>query len=391
MANSGKNGNRHHKRDHEPHAYNLPGSYGIPHQERSDTFVTTTTSNDRFLRACRREPVDRTPIWLMRQAGRALPEYRKIKEHHTLLEITHQPELCAEVTLQPVRRLGVDAAILYSDIMSPLVAVGVDLELVENVGPVVRQPIRSRADLARLRPLEPEADVPFVLDTIRLLRHELVSTGTPLIGFAGAPFTLAGYLVEGKPSRDFARTKQLMYSDPDLWHALMERLTSIVISFAQGQMRAGIQAFQLFDSWIGALSPRDYARFVQPHIRRIFSALAAPPDGTPPVPLIHFGTGTASLLELMAEAGGNVIGLDWRVPLDAGWARVGGPERVAVQGNLDPTVLLAPWEVVRAEAAEVLRQANGRPGHIFNLGHGVLPQTPVEILERLVAFVQGRE
>ena len=362
----------------------------MPYQERSDTPVTTPTPNDRFLRACRREPVDRTPIWLMRQAGRALPEYRTIKEHHTLLEITRQPELCAEVTLQPVRRLGVDAAILYSDIMSPLAAVGVDLELVESVGPVVGDPIRSRDGLARLRPLEPEADVPFVLDTIRLLRRELAPSGTPLIGFAGAPFTLAGYLVEGKPSRDFARTKQLMYSDPDLWHALMERLTDIVIAFALGQIRAGIQAFQLFDSWIGALGPRDYARYIQPHVRRIFSTLAAPPDGTPPIPLIHFGTGTASLLELMAEAGGDVIGLDWRVPLDAGWARVGGPEHIAVQGNLDPTILLAPWEVVRAEAEEVLRQADGRPGHIFNLGHGVLPQTPVETLERLVALVQQR-
>lgn len=353
--------------------------------ERSNTSVTTL--NDRFLRACRRQPVDRTPIWLMRQAGRALPEYRAIKERHSLLEITRQPELCAEVTLQPVRRLGVDAAILYSDIMSPLAAVGVDLELVENVGPVVRDPIRSRADLARLRPLAPEADVPFVLDTIRLLRGELAASGTPLIGFAGAPFTLAGYLVEGKPSRDFARTKQLMYGDPDLWHALMERLTDIVIAFALGQIRAGIQAFQLFDSWIGALSPRDYARSIQPHVRRIFAALAEPLDAGPRIPLIHFGTGTASLLELMEEAGGDVIGLDWRVPLDAGWERVGGPTRVAVQGNLDPTVLLAPWDVVRDEAVEVLRQAGGRPGHIFNLGHGVLPQTPVETLERLVAFV----
>ena len=350
-----------------------------------------TTTNNRFLHACWREPVDRAPIWLMRQAGRSLPEYRTIKERHSLLEITRQPELCAEVTLQPVRRLGVDAAILYSDIMSPLVAVGVDLDLVENVGPVVQDPIRSHADLARLRPLEPESDVPFVLDTIRLLRHELASSSTALIGFAGAPFTLAGYLVEGKPSRDFARTKQLMYSDPDLWHALMERLTDIIVGFAQGQIRAGIQAFHLFDSWIGALSPRDYARYIQPHVRRIFATLAAPAGGTPRIPLIHFGTGTAALLEEMASAGGDVIGLDWRVPLDSGWARVGGPERTAIQGNLDPTVLLAPWDVVRAEASEVLAQADGRPGHIFNLGHGVLPQTPVETLERLVAFVQGRE
>lgn len=293
--------------------------------------------------------------------------------------------------MQPVQRLGVDAAILYSDIMSPLAAIGVDLDLVEGVGPVVAHPIRSQADLAALRRLEPEEDTPFVLETIRLLRRELAASGTPLIGFAGAPFTLAGYLVEGKPSRDFARTKQLMYSEPELWHALMERLTSIIIDFAQGQIRAGIQAFQLFDSWIGCLSVRDYERYVQPHVKRIFETLgdgSADVDGeSQHVPLIHFGTGTAPILELMAEAGGDVIGLDWRLPLDEGWERVGGPERVAAQGNLDPTVLLAPWEVVRAEAEDVLRRAAGRPGHIFNLGHGVLPQTPVETIERLVAFV----
>jgi uroporphyrinogen decarboxylase len=367
------------------------GICGRRPSSREEASVTTTTS-DRFLRACRREPVDCTPVWFMRQAGRALPEYRAIKERHSLLEVTRAPELCAEVTLQPVRRLGVDAAILYSDIMAPLVAVGVDLELVEGVGPVLREPLRTAADLAVLRPLEPETDMPFVQETIRLLRRELASSGTPLIGFAGAPFTLAGYLVEGRPSRDFARTKQLMYSEPALWQTLMDRLSSIIISFAQGQLRAGIQAFQLFDSWIGALSTRDYARYIQPHVRRIFAELAATPgaDGGP-VPLIHFGTGTPALLELMAEAGGDVIGLDWRLPLDAGWARVGGPARVAVQGNLDPAVLLAPWEVMRAEAADVLARAGGRPGHIFNLGHGVLPTTPVEQLERLVAFVHEWE
>ena len=343
-------------------------------------------ANDRFLRACRREPVDRTPIWLMRQAGRALPEYRALKAGRSLMEITREPELCAEVTLQPVRRLGVDAAILYADIMSPLFAIGLDLEIVEGVGPVVHTPIRSQADLAALRPLEPEADLPYVGETIRLLRRELAATGTPLIGFGGAPFTLAGYLIEGKPSRDFARTKQLMYTEPELWHDLMARLSAIAISYARGQIAAGVQAFQLFDSWIGALGPRDYARYVQPHVRSIFDALK---DTS--VPLISFGTGTAGLLELIAEAGGDVIGLDWRVNLDDGWRRVGGPARVAIQGNLDPTVLLAPWEVVRAEAEDVLRRADGRPGHIFNLGHGVLSTTPVETLERLVAWVQGRE
>lgn len=349
--------------------------------------------NDRFLRACRREPVDRTPIWLMRQAGRSLPEYRAIKQHHSLFEITRQPELCAEVTLQPVRRLGVDAAILYSDITVPLVSIGVDLEIVEGTGPVVAHPVRTPADLAVLRPLEPKADIPHVQETIRILRRELAQTGTPLIGFAGAPFTLAGYLIEGRPSRDFARTKALMYGEPELWHALMQRLSTIIVGFARGQIDAGVQAFQIFDSWVGCLSTRDYARFIQPHVRGIFAALTADaaargPEAAP-VPLIHFGTGTAPLLELMAEAGGDVIGLDWHVPLDEGWARVGGPERVGVQGNLDPAVLLAPWDVVRAEAQDVLQRAAGRPGHVFNLGHGVLPATPVETIERLVAFVQG--
>jgi uroporphyrinogen decarboxylase len=316
----------------------------------------------------------------MRQAGRSLPEYREVRKQHTLLEITRQPELCTEVTLQPVRRLGVDAAILFSDIMQPLEAIGVALELVENVGPVVGAPIRTAADLARLRPIEPEADVPFVLETIGLLRRELAPE-VALIGFVGAPFTLAGYLVEGKPSREFMHTKRMMYAEPDLWHGLMERLAEIVISYGQAQIMAGAQALQVFDSWIGALSRRDYVRFVQPHMRRIFTELAGS------VPLIHFGTGTATLLEQMAEAGGDVIGLDWRVPLAEGWGRVGGPERVAVQGNLDPAVLLAPWEVVRVEADEVLLQAGGRPGHIFNLGHGVLPQTDPETLTRLVKYV----
>jgi uroporphyrinogen decarboxylase len=320
----------------------------------------------------------------MRQAGRSLPEYRALKQKYSLLEITRQPELCAEVTLQPVRRLGVDAAILYADIMSPLIAIGVDLDIVEGTGPVVAHPIRDQSGLAALRPLEPEADMPYVQEAIRLLRRELAAIGTPLIGFAGAPFTLAGYLIEGKPSRDFARTKALMYGEPPLWHALMERLTDLTLAYAQGQMRAGIQAFQLFDSWIGALSPRDYARFIQPHVHRIFQTLAAAPER---IPLIHFGTGTAPLLELMAEAGGDVIGLDWRVPLDDGWARVGGPGYVAIQGNLDPAVLLAPWEAVHAEAEDVLHRAAGHPGHIFNLGHGILPATPVENIERLVAFV----
>jgi uroporphyrinogen decarboxylase len=276
--------------------------------------------------------------------------------------------------------LGVDAAILFSDIMQPLEAIGIELELVEGVGPVVGSPMRTAVDVEPLRALEPEADLPFVIQTIQMLRREL-SPEIALIGFVGAPFTLAGYLVEGKPSREFVCTKQMMYAEPALWDALMSRLVNIVITYAQAQIAAGVQALQVFDSWIGVLSPREYDRSVKPHMRRIFAALAGS------VPLIHFGTGTAALLVQMAEAGGDVIGLDWRVPLNEGWARVGGPERVAIQGNLDPAALLAPWEVVRAEAEDVLRRAGGRPGHIFNLGHGVLPQTEPDGLRRLVDYV----
>jgi uroporphyrinogen decarboxylase len=339
---------------------------------------------DRFLRACWRQPVDRTPVWLMRQAGRALPEYRAIKETRSLLQITREPELCAEVTLLPVWRLGVDAAILYADIMSPLAAIGVELEIAEGKGPVIARPVRSESDLAALRPLEPDADVPHVQETIRILRRGLAASGTPLIGFAGAPFTLASYLIEGQASKDFTRTKEMMHGEPKLWNLLMDRLATIVIGYGRAQIEAGAQAFQLFDSWIGHVSKHEYGRYIQPHVARIFRELAS---AEPRVPLIHFGTGTAELLELMAAAGGDVIGLDWRVPLDEGWVRVGGPEWVAIQGNLDPHLLLEPWEEVRAGAEDVLRRAGGRPGHIFNLGHGVLPATPVETLERLVAYV----
>ena len=340
------------------------------------------TNNDQFLRACRREPVDVTPVWFMRQAGRALPEYRAIKEHHSLLEITRQPELCAQVTIQPVRRLGVDAAILYADIMSPLVAVGVNLDIVEGKGPVIAHPIQRDADVAAIRPLDVERDMPYLGETIRHVRTELAATGTPLIGFAGAPFTLASYLIEGKATKDFRRTRAMMTGRPRLWRALMDRLATVVIGYGRGQIAAGVQAFQLFDSWIGNVSPQEYVVSIQPYVARIFREL----QGLG-APLIHFGTGTSLLLEHMAAAGGDVIGLDWRVPLDEGWRRVGGPGRVAVQGNLDPALLLEPWETVRAGATDVLRRAGGRPGHIFNLGHGILPTTPVETIERLVAFV----
>src|SRR5579883_860545 len=334
---------------------------------------------NRLLRACTRQPVDRTPVWFMRQAGRVLPEYREVRKKHDLLAITHQPELCAEVTLQPVRRLGVDAAILFADIMTPLIATGVDLRIVEHAGPVLADPIRCSQDVARLRPLEPEQDVPFVLETIRIVRQQLPRE-VALIGFAGGPFTLASYLVEGKSSRTFEHTKRLMYGQPEVWRDLMERLAAMAAAYLKAQLAAGVQVVQLFDSWVGCLSPDDYRCFVQPYSRAIFDALEGAPS-------IHFGTDTACLLEDMAAAGGSVIGLDWRMPLDKGWERVGF-ER-AVQGNLDPAVLLGPWTAVESAARLVLERAAGRPGHIFNLGHGLHPETPLDNLVRLVELVHG--
>ncbi|MBV8084198.1 MAG: uroporphyrinogen decarboxylase [Chloroflexi bacterium] len=333
----------------------------------------------RLLQACRREPVDRTPVWFMRQAGRVLPEYRAIRERHDLVSISQQPELCAEVTLQPVRRFGVDAAILFADIMTPLIAIGLDLRIVEREGPVLGTPIRCAADLERLRPLEPEEDVPYVMEAIRLVRQQLPAE-LPLICFAGGPFTLASYLIEGRASRTFERTKQLMYCQPAVWASLMERLAAMVRVYLQAQVAAGADVVQLFDSWVGCLSPDDYRTYVQPYSRSIF-------EGLRDAPTIHFGTDTGSLLTAMAEAGGDVIGVDWRVPLDVAWQRI-GHER-AVQGNLDPLTLLGPWEVVRDSAQRVLEQAEGRPGHIFNLGHGLHPQTPVENVVRLVELVHG--
>ena len=332
-----------------------------------------------FVRTARLEPAERTPVWFMRQAGRVLPEYRALRERWTLMDICRRPELCAEVTLQPLRRMELDAAVMFADIMLPLIGIGVDLELVDNVGPVVRDPIRTLAGLKVLRPLEPEQDVPFVLETVRLLKAEL-GPSTAVIGFAGAPFTLAAYLIEGRPSRDFIHTKGMMYRQPALWHALMERLTEIMITYLRAKAAAGVDALQLFDSWIGALSPADYAAYVQPYTRRIFRALA--PTG---LPFIHFGTNTATLLDQMKTDGGGVIGVDWRIPLDAAWERIG--HDLGIQGNLDPAVLLGPRELVSERASAVLQAAAGRPGHIFNLGHGVLPETPLDNLIHLAEFV----
>ncbi|HJP57497.1 MAG TPA: uroporphyrinogen decarboxylase [Gemmatimonadales bacterium] len=336
-----------------------------------------------FLRAARREPVPRTPLWFMRQAGRVLPEYRAVRERWSLLEICRQPALCADVTLQPLRRMPLDAAVVFSDIMLPLTGVGVDLDIVEGVGPVIAHPLRSAADLGVLRPLEPAADVPWLLETLAILRAELRPRGVAVLGFAGAPFTLASYLIEGRPTRDFVRTKTVMYGEPALWSGLMERLTGITIAFLAAQLDAGADAVQLFDSWIGALGPADYAEYAEPWVRRIFSALA--PRGAP---LIHFGTGTSALLPQMKDDGASVIGVDWRIPLDDAWDRIG--HELAIQGNLDPAVLFAPRVVMEAHAADVLRRAGGRPGHIFNLGHGLLPGTPLERLLQLADFVHER-
>ncbi|HEX5902803.1 MAG TPA: uroporphyrinogen decarboxylase [Actinomycetota bacterium] len=333
--------------------------------------------NDRFLRALRRRPVDRTPVWFMRQAGRYLPEYRRLRRDGDVLETVREPELAVEVTLQPLRRMPLDAAIVFGDIMTPLAAIGVPVRIVPGKGPVVDEPVRDAASVGRLRALEPAADEPYVLETIRLLRKELE---VPLIGFAGAPFTLASYLIEGGPSRDHARTKALMLGEPDTWGRLMAALASVVRTHLLAQAEAGVQAVQLFDSWVGALAPEDYRRSVLPWVRSVLADL--------PVPSIHFGVGTGELLPLMAEAGGDAIGVDWRVPLDAAWDRIGTDR--AIQGNLDPAVCTASWEALEPASLDVLERAGGRDGHVFNLGHGVLPSTPPEHLERLVDLVHER-
>jgi uroporphyrinogen decarboxylase len=331
---------------------------------------------DRFLRACRLERVDATPVWFMRQAGRSFAAYRKLRERHGILELAKQPELCAEVTLMPVNELGVDAAVLFADIMLPLEPMGVGLRIEPEVGPIIDRPIRSQADIAALRPFVPEG-VEFTLDAIRLVKREL-GERAGVIGFSGAPFTLACYLIEGRPSRDYANAKAFMFREPNAWHDLMDRLATMVASYLRAQVESGADVVQVFDSWVGGLSPADYREYVQPHVRRIFAALRD-------VPTIHFGTGTAAILDDLAEAGGDVIGLDHRMSLADAWRRLGAGR--GVQGNLDASRLLAGWEPTRAGAEAVLREAAGRQGHIFNLGHGVLPQTDTDLLRRLVDFV----
>ena len=333
---------------------------------------------DRFLRACRREAVDTTPVWFMRQAGRYMAEYRALREKHTLLEICAQPELAAEVTLQPVRALGVDAAILFADILLPAMPLGIGLEFAKGEGPVLQRPVRTMADVKSLRPVDPETDLGYVMKALKILRSEL--NGVPLIGFCGAPFTLASYIVEGGSSREFLKTKSMMYSLPEAWHALMDKLSAVLADYITAQVRAGAQVVQVFDSWVGALGPQDYVDYVQPYSRRVLRAAMV--TGAP---VIHFGTGATTLLPAMRAAGGTVIGLDWRVGLDGGWKMVG--QDVGIQGNLDPAVLFAPLPEIKKRVHDVLRRANGRPGHVFNLGHGILQNTPVDNVKAVVDMV----
>ena len=356
----------------------------------------------RFLKACNRDVVDATPIWLMRQAGRYMPEYRALREKYGILEMIKTPELACEVTMQPIHVFDLDAAIIFADILPPLEGMGLKLEFVRGEGPVIHNPISSASDIDALATPPPEESLSFTLEAIRLVREELgkttakaqrtqretgVGSGesgvggpTPLIGFSGAPFTLASYAIEGGTSRNYVKVKSLMYGEPAAWHVLMAKLAEVVGGYLLAQARAGAQALQVFDSWVGALSPSDYREYVMPHSRR---AIEIAREGG--VPIIHFGTETSGMLELIRDAGGDVIGVDWRIDLDVAWERLG--PNVAVQGNLDPVVLFAPWPIIEAEAKRILDQANGRPGHIFNLGHGTLPQTPVENVRRLVELV----
>ncbi|MGG0719191.1 uroporphyrinogen decarboxylase [Robertmurraya massiliosenegalensis] len=333
--------------------------------------------NETFLKAARGEKTDYVPVWYMRQAGRSQPEYRAIKEKYSLFEITHQPELCAYVTRLPVEQYNVDAAILYKDIMTPLPAIGVDVEIKSGIGPVISNPIQTFADVDKLGEINPERDVPYVLDTIKLLTEEQLSV--PLIGFAGAPFTLASYMIEGGPSKSYNKTKAFMYSQPDAWFALMDKLGSTTITYVKSQVNAGAKAIQIFDSWVGALNVADYRTFIKPVMNRIFAELRKEN-----VPLIMFGVGASHLALEWHDLPLDVVGLDWRLPIDE--ARRMGINKT-VQGNLDPAILLAPWEVIEEKAKAILDQGMKQPGYIFNLGHGVFPQVNPETLKKLTTFV----
>jgi len=344
--------------------------------------MTFTEPTSRFIRACRQLVTDTTPVWFMRQAGRYMPEYQAIRRQHpSILEMIARPEIAAEITLQPVDVLGVDAAILFADILLPLPPMGLNLAFIPGRGPVIHNPVRTMADVKALGPVDVQSELGHVFQAIKLVRAALDGRDIPLIGFAGAPFTLAAYMIEGGPSRNFLQTKKLMYGQPQTWHALMQHLSPIIGAYLLAQVDAGAQALQLFDSWVGALNPQDYRRFVQPYSRAILQHLMTHTD----VPILHFGVGATTLLGEMKRAGGHVIGLDWRLPLDKGWAML-GPD-VAVQGNLDPTALFAPLPELKNQVQDVLRRAGGRPGHIFNLGHGILQHTPVENVRAVVEMV----
>jgi len=335
--------------------------------------------NDRFLKACRRETPDATPVWFMRQAGRFLPKYREIRAKHSLIDICKDPELNAKVSVLPVETLGVDAAILFADIMLPLEGMGVKFEIRDGVGPVVQSLLDDFQKVNSLSTLDPSSDVPYVIEAISETKR-LLDSRVPLIGFCGAPFTLASYLIEGHATRDFLSTKKLMYKDPETWHLLMDKLSTSMGIYLQSQANAGVDAVQLFDSWVGCLSPTDYHKFVLPYSQKVFSYL----NGKA-IPCIHFGTGTATLLEEMRHAGGDVFSIDWRIPIDIAWGKLGYD--VGIQGNLDPAVLLADADLIKTRAADVLMRAGNRSGHIFNLGHGIIPETPQENVRQLVEFV----
>lgn len=334
--------------------------------------------NDRFLKACRREPVDCTPVWFMRQAGRYMIEYRRLREKHSILELCKTPELAAQVTLQPIDRFALDAAIIFADILLPLEPMGLSLEFAEGEGPIIHNPVRDRAAVDRLKVID-DTGLQYVMDAISLTRKMLAGR-VPLIGFAGAPFTLASYAIEGGSSRNYIHTKQMMYREPETWHRLMDKFARVITGYLRRQIKAGAQAVQLFDSWVGCLSAGDYDEYVMPHVQLIFEGLKH--EG---VPLIHFGTGTTAILKAMRQAGGDVIGIDWRIPIDEAWAMVGYDR--AVQGNLDPVTLFGPMSEIERRVTDILRRAAGRPGHIFNLGHGILPNTPVENVAATIDLV----
>ena len=343
----------------------------------------TPSQKNRFLRACRRQSVDCTPVWLMRQAGRYMEEFRAIRKKHSLLEVAKTPDLAAEVTLQPVNRLDIDAAIIFADILLPLEPMGIHLEFVKGEGPVIHNPVRDRVALEALKPVETDKELGFVNEAIRIVRRELDGK-IPLIGFAGAPFTLASYIIEGGHSRHYIHTKLMMYKNQKVWRELLFKLARVVTDYLRGQIHAGAQVVQLFDSWVGVLSPFDYQEYVFPYSKQIIDELKADPL-TREVPVIHFGTGTSAILNLMKRAGGDVIGMDWRINIDEGWKQIG--HDVAVQGNLDPVTLFGPLPEIERGVKDILRRVDGRAGHIFNLGHGILPETPVEHVQAMVDMV----